>query len=226
LPFFSVLRFRLHFGGWKNPQSAMLARVLLSVVVAIGARAQFAPVTFECGNNTLGSDGIVPTTLLEEPVMYFTFRAQALQLFEYRLIARDSRPLGWKEAYDFDAGDEDGANFQCFVDNTTDDTSCPNTYLANGQTLLIYDATDVNFGFQKCDDYDVRVHSQDVTLKVFARPIPKDVTPPGLKNECQGLTSIVPTLPQYCNATANGASATWHFAFVGAVISVGFVTLF
>jgi len=189
------------------------SRLLLMAAVATVATAQFSSVTVECGNNTLGADGRVPATLLGESLMYFTFRASALMSFEYRMVALDRKPLGWKEAYDYDEGSDDSANFECFVSNTTDDTTCPNAYLANGQTLLIYDRVNVNFGFQKCDGYNPAVHSQQVTLKVYARPIDKDVIPPGMANMCEGLAPVVPLPSQMCTAQARAAAA----GFAGAV---------
>lgn len=169
------------------------------VVIALAAAcvsAQFSSVTTLCGELAF-TPGVSKA--------YYTAAVSEISEFEYRLIANDGLPLGYKELYDFDEDDETGTNYDCYVETTIDDTTCPNTYLAGGYVQPTFPAREIKFGFEACATSSrPAVTSSNITLQLWYRPTPSsDLT---LKGTCSMPTEAEPTT--FCaRDTASSVSA-------------------
>lgn len=164
---------------------------------ALVVNAQLSGCSNVCGDGQ--PFNFTPESLIGERI-YFSIQVQSLQEFEYRLIANDNKPLGLLEIYDYDEADADGRNFECFAQNTRDNTTCPNQYLANGQTQPILAKREANWGFMKCPDYNASVHSRDMSLRVFYRPLLPLTPYTDQIPICSNLTRAEPT--KFCSAGA------------------------
>jgi hypothetical protein len=175
----------------KHLSAAALLLVVLVVVAATAGhvRGQLSGVTDVC---TDAQRTILPSDLIDERI-YFSMDVQGLQEFEYRLLANDNKPLGLLEIFDFNEQDDDGAQFNCYVRDTVDNTTCPNQYLANGQTQPIMAKRKIMFGFRMCPDYNTTPHSQSMTLRVFYRPLLPQTTFTDQQPLCGNLTRQIPT---------------------------------
>ena len=160
--------------------------LLLSLTLSVGVLAQYSSVTNVCNITGWSVNAALPVSVISASTFYVEGTIANLAEFEYRLIALDGRPLGFLELYDFDEGDDDGINFSCFVQQTIDTSTCPNQYIANGQTILIGTSRLLRFGFQRCAEYDPTVHSLSMTLGVYYRPMVPTPEPP----TCTTLTIV------------------------------------
>lgn len=169
---------------------ALLIFVGLSLIITL-ANAQYSGVTTSCG-----SLQFTPAELENNSTMYFSAVVNDISSFEFRLIAGDDKPIGWKELYDVDEDDDFLVNYDCFVASTADETACGNTYIAAGETTGNYQFRELKIGFQKCDDWSSVTHSTDLRLEFFYRPTTfLSVSAP--VPVCGGLKAVVPTA--FCN---------------------------
>lgn len=176
----------------------MALRGLISCAVVLllstTAMAQWSAVTSVC-NSSFQFRNLLPSEFSGN-TFYFEGDINNMAEFEYRLIATDGKPLGLQELYDFDEGDGDGINFECFIPTSVDNTTCWNNYLANGQTILVSAQRKMRFGFAKCPDYDASVFSQSLSLQIYYRPM----TPSPADPLCSGFLPATPTT--YCGNVA------------------------
>lgn len=147
--------------------------------------------------------------------MYFTAVVNDIASFEFRLVAQDDKPIGWKELFDVDEDDDAQVNYDCFVASTTDGTACGNTYVAAGETTGNYQNRVLKMGYQKCDGWSAATHSTDLRLDLYYRPttmlsvsVPLPV--------CGSLTSVVPTA--FCDRDGVSAVST-----MVSLLVIGFV---
>ena len=160
--------------------------------------AQYTGVTTGCGSLTF-----TPSELEGNSTMYFTAVVNDISSFEFRLIAADDKPIGWKELYDVDEDDDFLINYDCFVASTTDGAACGNSYVAIGETTGNYQFRVLKIGFQKCEGWSAATHSTDLRLDLLYRPttmLSVSIPAPA----CGSLEAVVPT--EFCNREGGAAA--------------------
>ena len=170
----------------------MQAKVIFAVLVLVCTSvAQKSPVTTLCAPAILwdGSGG----SLGPYKVRYFQATVNDIAAFEFRLVARDGKPLGWVELYDYDADDETGINYDCFVAETADINACENVYVAGGDIAPNFENRVIKFGFQKCPQWSQTTHSLDMSLELYYRPTAGNMA---TLPTCTGFMEVSPT--SYC----------------------------
>ena len=182
--------------------ASVSAALLLAVVVVVGiltatTNAQYPAASVPCSPAQLNWTLVNITGVTNK---YFTATVNDITEFEFRLIALDGLPLGWKELYDLDEDDDSGINYDCFVQTTTDDSACTNTYIAAGQVIPNFENRQIKFGFEKCPEWNAATHSTNIAIQLWHRPTIGNLPTIPV---CAAFTEATPTA--YCNRDAASA---------------------
>eukprot|EP00760_Papus_ankaliazontas_P036021 PhM_4_TR8147/c0_g1_i1/m.99768 len=169
------------------PKSTFTSIALLTILAsAMCINAQDLTFTTQCSS----SYKLTPGTRT-----YFQADLANADGFEYRIISRDGKAVGYKELYYMDPWEE--VYFDCFPETSVDDSTCLTSYISNGISNppgVPMDAQKIMFGFEPCTGTN---YSSNVEVQLFYNG-----STTGLAvATCSGFTMLT-AVPAYCASAA------------------------